>query len=90
MRTELLINATGDGAGLVVDVALAGTPLGRRESPVPPELRTVWQSLRSGPLVAAERMLAAGRQLAAAVFDERSHTLVAEVLDRLPPGTGWM
>ncbi|MGH3914444.1 MAG: CHAT domain-containing protein, partial [Pseudonocardiaceae bacterium] len=46
----------------------------------------VWESLRAGPLVAAERMLSAGRQLATTVFDERSQHLVAELLDRLPPG----
>ncbi|MGH4024282.1 MAG: CHAT domain-containing protein, partial [Pseudonocardiaceae bacterium] len=86
LRTELLIHATGDGAGLVVDVTLAGTPLCRRESTLPHELRTVWESLRAGPLVAAARMLSAGRQLAEAVFDERSQHLVAEVVDRLPPG----
>ncbi|MGH3929834.1 MAG: SEFIR domain-containing protein, partial [Pseudonocardiaceae bacterium] len=86
LRTELLIHATGEGATLVVDVTLAGTPLCHRETTVPPELRTVWESLRAGPLVAAERMLSAGRQLAAAVFDERSQHLVADMLDRLPPG----
>lgn len=86
LRTELLIHATGDGAGLVVDVALAGTPLCHRESTLPHELRTVWESLRAGPLVAADRMLSAGRHLAEAVFDERSQHLVADVVDRLPPG----
>ncbi len=86
LRTELLIEATGDGANLVVDVALAGTPLCHRESTLPYELRTVWESLSGGPLVAAERMLAVGRQLAAAVLDERTRQLVADMLDRLPPG----
>ncbi|MGH3916897.1 MAG: SEFIR domain-containing protein, partial [Pseudonocardiaceae bacterium] len=86
LRTELLIHATTRGATLVVDVTLAGTPLCHRETTVPPELRTVWESLRAGPLVAADRMLSSGRQLAAAVFDERSQHLVAEMLDRLPPG----
>ncbi|MGH4013485.1 MAG: CHAT domain-containing protein, partial [Pseudonocardiaceae bacterium] len=86
LRTELLINATGDGARLVVDVELAGTPLCHQESALPYELRTAWESLRAGPLVAAGRMLTAGRQLAAAVFDDRSQQLVADLLDRLPPG----
>jgi hypothetical protein len=86
LRTELLIHASGDAARLVVDVALAGTPLCRRESTLPHELRTVWGSQQAGPLVAAGRMLTAGRQLAVAVFDDRSQQLVADVLHRLPPG----
>ncbi|MGH3778904.1 MAG: CHAT domain-containing protein, partial [Pseudonocardiaceae bacterium] len=86
LRTELLIHASGDGAGLVANVALAGTPLCRRDSTLPHELRTVWEGLRAGPLVAAERMLTAGRQLAVAMFDNRSRQLVADVLHRLSPG----
>ncbi len=70
----------------MADVALAGTPLCRRESTLPHELRTVWESQQAGPLVAAGRMLTAGRQLAVAVFDDRSHQLVADVLHRLSPG----
>lgn len=53
---------------------------------LPHELRTVWESLRAGPLVAAERMLTVRRHLAAAVFDDRSQQLVADVLHRLAPG----
>ncbi|MFN2496501.1 MAG: CHAT domain-containing protein, partial [Pseudonocardiaceae bacterium] len=46
----------------------------------------MWESRRAGPLAAAERMLTAGRQLAAAVFDERAQQLVADLLHRLAPG----
>ncbi|MGH4022226.1 MAG: SEFIR domain-containing protein, partial [Pseudonocardiaceae bacterium] len=86
LRSELLINAALNGSMLTVDVTLAGTPLCQRESAISHELRTVWESRHAGPLVAAEWMLSAGWQLAAAVFDERSQQLVGELLDRLPPG----
>ncbi len=82
-----MITATLDGSVLTVDVALAGTPLqATRQSTLPPELGTVWGSRQAGPLVAAERMLNAGRVLAAAVFDGQSQQLVADLLHRLSPG----
>ncbi|MGH3907592.1 MAG: SEFIR domain-containing protein [Pseudonocardiaceae bacterium] len=90
LRTELLIRATKDETGLHVEVELAGTPLQpTRHSALPHELRTVWESLRAGPLVAAQRMLTAGRQLATAVFEERAQQLVADLLHQLAPGT-WL
>ncbi|MGH3934337.1 MAG: SEFIR domain-containing protein, partial [Pseudonocardiaceae bacterium] len=86
LRSELVIHAAVEGTRLMVDVALAKTPLCRRDSALGHELRSVWDSLRADPLVAAGRMLAAGQQLATAVFDDRSRQLVAEMLHQLVPG----
>ncbi|MEA2202730.1 MAG: hypothetical protein QOI89_3410, partial [Solirubrobacteraceae bacterium] len=87
LRSELLINASLEGAVLTVDVALAGTSLQvRRKSTFPHGVRTVRESLRAGLLVPAGWMPAVGRQLACAVFDERSQQLVADLLYRLSPG----
>lgn len=86
LRSELVIRAVVEGGQLVTDVVLAGTSLCHRESAVGQGLWSVWESLRAGPLVAAGRMLVVGQQLAAAVFDDRSQHLVAEMLERLSPG----
>ncbi|MCI0690172.1 MAG: CHAT domain-containing protein, partial [Sporichthyaceae bacterium] len=86
LRSELLVEANLDGSRLTVTTRLADTLLCRRESILPRRVLDVWDSLRAGPLVAAERMLSTGRDLAGLLFDEPSQRLVADLLDRLPPG----
>ena len=46
----------------------------------------MWEALRLPALVAAERVAEAGRRLAAALLDEADQELLAELLNRLPPG----
>jgi hypothetical protein len=86
LRTAVTIRAELQGDRLVAATEVAGTPLGRQEAGVPAEVPAVWQSLRAGPLVAAERMVMAGRALSRAVLEERSEHLVADLVERLPPG----
>ena len=86
LRTAVTIRAELQGGRLVAQTEVAGTPLGRQEGRVPTEVPAVWESLRAGPLVAAERMVAAGWALTRVLFDERSERVVAGLVERLPPG----
>src|SRR5262249_32972409 len=86
LRTALVIDAACAEDRLRTSVTLAGTPLCQRHAAGPARGVDGWQSPPSGPTVAAQRMADAGRLLAAALFDEPSHRLVTDLLDRLPPG----
>jgi tetratricopeptide (TPR) repeat protein len=87
LRTEVLIEAALDGDGRVVSaVSLGGSPLCQRTAPLPPQVAGVWSALALPPLVASDRMVAAGRALAGTLLDEQAQRLLAEVADRLPPG----
>ncbi|SDZ53456.1 CHAT domain-containing protein [Asanoa ishikariensis] len=85
LRSELVIDARVVEGSLLCEASLAGVPLGSREGPVPAELSRVWESFKAGPLVAAERLSAAGRALADAVFDEEGQRLVASLVTGMRP-----
>ena len=86
LRTEVLIEASLTGAGLVDSVvSLGGSPLCQRREPLPPQVAEVWAALRLPPLDAADRMADAGRRLAGMLLDAEAQRLLAEVAGRLPP-----
>jgi tetratricopeptide (TPR) repeat protein len=86
LRKRLEIAATVEDGQLTTVVSLAGTDLGTRTTPLPAEVVGVWPGLRVGGAVAGERLLRVGRLLAAAVFDEAGHRLVADLVAGLPAG----
>jgi len=87
LRTEVLIevNAAADGQ-VTSAVMLGGSPSGQRQAWLPVEVAEVWGALRLPPLVAADRMAQAGRQLAAMLLDEKGQQLLAQMTVRLHPG----
>ncbi|MEV4510548.1 CHAT domain-containing protein [Dactylosporangium sp. NPDC049525] len=87
LRTLLEIGATVEDGQLTAVVSLAGTVLGTRSVRLPADVVGVWSGLRVGGAVAGERLLQVGRLLAAAVFDEAGHRLVADLVARLRPGS---
>ncbi|HSV67384.1 MAG TPA: CHAT domain-containing protein [Mycobacteriales bacterium] len=87
VRTELLLDVELADGRLASTVSLAGTVVCRHEAAVRTEVRDVWSALGSSPPAARERMVDAGRKLAALLFDDRTHHLVADLADRLAPGS---
>ncbi|TCC00364.1 CHAT domain-containing protein [Micromonospora zingiberis] len=85
LRTELVVDARVVDQTLTCEVTLAEAPLCRREAVLPPELTNVWSALSAGPKAAQERLLAAGRALTRAVFDEAGQRLVADLVAGLRP-----
>jgi tetratricopeptide (TPR) repeat protein len=86
LRTEVVIEANRTGDRLTCRVSMAGTAFDERTGRVPDDVDRVWESQRAGSLAANERILTAGRALAAAVFDEAGRRSVADLVGRLRPG----
>ena len=87
LRTQVLIEASDGEDGQVASaVWLGGSLLCQRQAPLPAEVTGVWGALQLPALVAAERMVEAGRRLAGVLLDEAGQSVLAAVVDRLPPG----
>jgi CHAT domain/TIR domain len=87
LHTEVVLEAAlSDGGVLDSAVWVAGSPLCRRQAPLPAEVAGVWGALKLPALAAGQRLADAGLQLAAALLDEDSRRVLAGLLDRLPPG----
>ena len=88
LRTEVLITARFDNGELVSEVSVAGSPISSTRSRLSTDIGDAWVGLKAGPMVAGQRMLRAGRALAVTLFDEASQHHVADLVDRLRPGSG--
>jgi len=85
--TRVTVELSLDGGELMSRVSLEGTPLGARRARLPADVADVWRALELDPATAQERLTAAGRWLAAAVFDPATARRIGGLADTLSPGS---
>lgn len=83
VHTAVRLEAAFEGDDLVCSVRLDGVELSCARGPVPDAVGRAWSGQVVGPLVAAERMMAAGAALATSLFDQVSGPMVADLVQRL-------
>ena len=81
VHTEVVIEAAVSQGVAESAVWAAGSLVGRRRSPVPPEVAGVWTVLGLPGTVAGERLAAAGRALAGALLGPDAEVVVAGLLE---------
>ena len=87
LHTEVVIEAAlPAGDELESAVWVAGSLLSHRRVPLPPEVRAVWEALSLPALVAADRVAAAGRRLAAALLTGADQEVLGSLLNRIAAG----
>jgi tetratricopeptide (TPR) repeat protein len=86
LRTEVVIDLTEQDGALASTVVIDGVEMSRRRESLPAEVASVWASLSSGPVVAASRMVEAGRRLAETVFDPPTARQVGQLASSLRAG----
>ncbi len=81
VHTEVVIEAAVSGGVAESAVWAAGSLVGRRQSPLPPEVAGVWTALGLPGTVAGERLASAGQALAGALLGPDAEAVVAGLLE---------
>src|SRR5664280_2086774 len=87
LGTRVTVELSLAGGELMSRVSLEGSPLGARRARLPADVADVWRALQLDPATAQERLTAAGRRLAEAVFDPAPAGRIGGLADTLSPGS---
>ena len=81
VHTEVVIEAAMSGGAVESAVWAAGSLIGRRRGPLPPQVAGVWTALSLPGTLAGERLAAAGRALAGALLGPDAQAVLAGLVE---------